>query len=100
MTIRKPDYTVEEVHAVRACIVGVASPGQAKLAFDWVMREAAKVNDLSFQDGGIEAQRATDFAEGRRFVGALIREMGEPMTLDLAQAKDEAKRSAARRRSP
>lgn len=98
MSIRKAIYTENEVHAVRACVVGVATGDQQKTAMDWIMREAAKIGDLSYQPGE-DGRRDTDFAEGRRYVGALIRQMGEPLTLQLAKKADADKAAAERRAS-
>jgi hypothetical protein len=81
-----PFITVDEVTAVNACVDGKATPQQAKLAIDWIMREAARVPDLSFQLGGEDGRRASDFAEGRRYVGHLIRQMLHPKTMELARA--------------
>lgn len=81
-----PHITVDAVTAIVACVDGKATPQQAKLALDWIMGEAARVPDLSFQLGGEDGRRATDFAEGRRYVGHLIRQMLHPKTMELARA--------------
>jgi len=58
---------------VKALAVGVASDGQQKRALDWIIRSAAGTYDLSFRPG-VDGHRATDFSEGKRFVGlALVR---------------------------
>lgn len=83
----KPALTVAEVMAVRACAEGVANPEQAKMAMDWVMREAARVADLSYRPDPLE----TAFNEGRRYVGILIRYMLLPETLADAKTQDKAR---------
>ena len=83
--IIKPYIMKRDVIAVIACINGKATPEQAQVAIDWVMREAARVPDLSFQLGGEDGRRASDFADGRRYVGLLIREMLDPETMRRAE---------------
>ena len=83
----KPALTAAEVMAVRACADGVATPEQAKMAMDWVMREAARVADLSYRPDPLE----TAFNEGRRYVGILIRYMMLPQTLADAKTQDKAR---------
>ena len=79
--------TVAEVHAVRACINGEATPDQQKLAMNWVMREAARVNDLSYRPG--EKPFETAFNEGRRYPGILIRYTLEPEFLARAVEREK-----------
>ena len=55
------------------------------MAMDWIMREAARVSDLSFRP---EQPMVTSFNEGRRYVGVLIRYMLEPAILVQAKAHD------------
>lgn len=73
MTIRKapayitpPDYAVLEVSAMQALQRGEASPHQQQAVLRWIIEQAAGTYDLSFSP---ESDRATAFAEGRRFVG-------------------------------
>ncbi len=79
--IIEPEITELDIAAMVACVNGNATPQQAKHAIDWIMREAARVHDLSFQFGGEEGRRLTDFAEGRRYVGAQVRRLLQPATL-------------------
>ncbi len=81
----KPVLTAAEVVAVQACIEGQATAEQAKMAIDWIMREAARVPDLSFRPGQPDY---TTFNEGRRYVGILIRYMLLPETLAEAREHD------------
>jgi hypothetical protein len=80
--------TTADCDAMIAVVGGVASPQQAKHALDWVMREAARVPDMSFQLGGEDGRRATDFAEGRRYVGLQIRRLLQPATRASAIPSD------------
>lgn len=71
-----------------AVVGGTATPQQAKAAMDWVMREAARVADLAFQLGGEDGRRASDFAEGRQYVGHQIRRLLQPATRKIAEKGD------------
>lgn len=80
----EPIATVAEIECVRACIAGAATADQAKIAIDWIMREAARVTDLSYRPGD---PNATMFAEGRRYAGICIRYCLEPEFLQRARAR-------------
>lgn len=80
-----PAISELDIAAMVACVNGNATPMQAKHAIDWIMREAARVHDLSFQFGGDEGRRLTDFAEGRRYVGMQIRRLLQPETLRIVK---------------
>ena len=67
----------EDVHAVQALFRGAASDGQQKRAIAWILEHACKVKDLPWVAGGLEGQRATDFANGRKFAGHQILKMLE-----------------------
>lgn len=84
----KPALSEAEVMAVRACASGTANPDQAKIAMEWVMREASRVTDLSYRP---ESPLETAFNEGRRYVGILIRYMMLPETLANAKAADKSR---------
>lgn len=83
----KPALTVLEVQAVRDCIAGKATSQQAQIAIDWIMKEAARVTDLSYVPG--EFPLETAFREGRRYAGILVRYMLEPATLVEAKRQDK-----------
>lgn len=75
-----PDYDDEVIYAVRAVSTGTANEGQQKLFFDYLMyvsKASDEFADLSFRPG-VEGRRATDFAEGMRFVGQEIRKLFRP----------------------
>ncbi len=74
------DHGEEVVYAVRALFENKALPHQQKLVWDWLMYVTAAGDgfaDLSFRPGP-DGQRATDFAEGKRFVGLQVRKMLHP----------------------
>lgn len=64
-------YEDEDIRAIRALAAGNASDTQQKRALDWIINSAAGYYDLSFRPGP-DGARATDFAEGKRFVGSQI----------------------------
>lgn len=66
-----------DVYAVQALFTGTANDGQQKRAIKWILEEACKVKDLPWVAGGLEGQRATDFANGRKFAGHQILKMFE-----------------------
>lgn len=63
-----PAYTPADVHALKALRAGEATPDQQRRAVDWLIHKAAATYDQSFRPGS-DGDRATVFAEGRRFVG-------------------------------
>jgi len=67
-------YEDADIIAIQALSQGIANEGQQKRAFDWIVNSVSQYYDLSFYpgDGG---RRDTDFAEGKRFVGAQIVKM-------------------------
>ena len=82
--IQEPD-----VYAFLALQAGTASPEQQRRVGDWLLTEACRV--LSPTTAEVKNAGSTDlvhdlaFAEGRRYVGILIREMTLPATLDKAK---------------
>lgn len=57
-----------ELAAIRALVAGNASEDQQRGFVKWLARATA-VGDMSFRPGGDDGRRASDFAEGKRFVG-------------------------------
>ena len=49
------------------------------------MREAARIHDMTFQLGGEDGRRASDFADGRRYVGQQIIRLIQPATRRAVQ---------------
>ena len=74
------DYDDDVVYAVRALYAGVATEGQQKLAWSWIMYVTGAGDewaDLSFRPGAA-GERDTVFAEGKRFAGLQLRKMLHP----------------------
>ena len=71
------EYDEIVVYAVRALYEGTALPHQQKVVWEYVQYLAKSGDghqDLSFRPGP-DGPRATDFAEGKRFVGLQLRKM-------------------------
>lgn len=79
-------YDKNILMAIRAMIAGTASEGQQKLGMEWIITKAANLYDMSYRprDTG-----ATDFHEGRRFVGSQIVKMTLPITLQALEAREK-----------
>lgn len=60
-----------EIRALKAVANGVASDAQQKRAIEVIVHKFAGTYDQSFRPGP-DGHRATDFAEGKRFVGNRI----------------------------
>lgn len=74
------EYDDDVIYAVRAFEKGIANDGQQKLVWDWLMYltgSGDQFQDISFRPGA-DGMRATDFAEGKRFVGQQIRKLLRP----------------------
>jgi hypothetical protein len=71
------DYDDQVIYAVRALEKGVANDGQQKLFWAW-LQYMTGADDLSFRPGE-GGERATSFAEGKRFVGQQVRKMTSPL---------------------
>ena len=74
------DWEVADAGALQALARGDATPEQQKRALEWTIKNAALAYDVSFQP---ESDRASSFAEGRRFVGLKIIELLTVSTRDL-----------------
>ena len=75
-----PDYDDDVIMAVRSFAAGVANKHQQELAWTWFMYVTAasdEFQDLSYRPGD-KGIRATDFAEGKRFVGQQMRKLLRP----------------------
>lgn len=75
-----PQYDEYDIGTIKALNAGRASEGQQRHAMRLLVEKIAGTYDLSFRPGATEGQRATDFAEGRRFVGLqLVRLINQDM---------------------
>ena len=70
-----PEYEPADVAAIQALARGNASMDQQKRALAWFIEKAAGAYEMSYRPGGIEGDRDSAFAEGRRFVGNQVVKM-------------------------
>lgn len=68
-TWQPSDYEVADVGAVQALMRGDADEAQQKRALAYIINTLCGTYDVSYHPGGLDAQRNTDFAEGKRWVG-------------------------------
>lgn len=61
-----------EIFALQACAKGIANAGQQQRALAVIQDKICRRRRMSFFPGGHEGDRATIFAEGKRFVGDQI----------------------------
>lgn len=71
------DYDENVTYAIRALHTGTANTAQQQLFWRW-FQYATGADDISFRDEAHGGQRATDFAEGKRFMGQQIRKHLHP----------------------
>jgi hypothetical protein len=74
------DYDETVVYAIRALRSGEALPHQQMIVWNWLMYVSGAgdgFDDLSFRPGA-DGDRATTFAEGKRFVGLQAKKMLRP----------------------
>lgn len=62
-----------DVFALQALANGNASSGQQQRAIAFIRNAICEGERLSFMPGGEDGRRATDFAEGKKFVAVQIR---------------------------
>jgi hypothetical protein len=86
-----PQCEKADIAAVKALASGSANPEQQVRAIKWIVEEACMYYNLSFCPGGEDGRRDSDFAEGRRFVGAEIVKMTK---LDLTKLKSNSNEEA------
>lgn len=63
------ELTPSEFASIKAVHDGVAHPEQQRIAFRTIVQKLCNTPGMSFAAGGEEGRRATDFAEGKRWVG-------------------------------
>lgn len=66
-----PEISVPEIMALKGLAAGTASPQQQRMALVTILTKFSCVYDMSFRPGA-DGARASDFAEGKRFVGGRI----------------------------
>jgi hypothetical protein len=65
------DLTEYEIRSIKAVAAGHANDAQQQAAIKTILEKFCAVYDQSFRPG-IDGHRATDFAEGKRWVGNRI----------------------------
>lgn len=66
--------TEAEGFAIKALAGGTANKEQQLRAFEFILQRVCRVDEMSFSTG-VDGDRITAFAEGRRFVGRALREL-------------------------
>lgn len=97
MPHRPAEYDEAVIMAVRAFADGKANDGQQITVWNWILHAVCQVDGMSYRAGGIEGQRATDFAEGKRYVANQLRKMLNPITIE-AERHAQAKKSRGNRK--
>lgn len=68
-----PTIEVADLFALQAVAKGVANEGQQRRAWGYIIRSLCETDRMTFWPGGEDGRRATDFAEGKRWVGLQLR---------------------------
>lgn len=66
------EWDLPSASATQALAAGTATEQQQKDFLAWLVNQACATYDVSFQPEGEGGDRATAFAEGRRFVGLQV----------------------------
>lgn len=69
---RPAAYEDADVIAFQALAEGKANADQQRRALKWLIERGCATYDMSYRPGGIEGERDTIFAEGRRNVGLQV----------------------------
>lgn len=77
--ITPPRYELADVSALKHLAAGTADQHQQQRALKWIIDLACQTYQPSYRNG-LDGDRETAFAEGRRFVGLMI---VEKLKLDL-----------------
>ncbi len=70
-----PTIQNEDIFALQALERGTANAAQQKRAVTFIERTLCATDRMSFYPGGEDGRRATDFAEGKRWVGSQLRRL-------------------------
>ena len=84
----KYDGRKADVAALQAMRRGEATADQQVRAMEFILETISDRNGMSYRPGGLEGDRDTAFAEGRRFVG---NQMVKLTKLPLSKIKDDSK---------
>lgn len=66
---QEPEYTKADVIAIQHVVLGSGSEAHQKRVIDLIINKIANSYDLSFRPDDMGGERATAFAEGKRYVG-------------------------------
>lgn len=88
-----------DIFALQALERGTANAAQQKRAIAFIERTLCATDRMSFYPGGDDGRRASDFAEGKRWIGNQLRRLlklrpdhgGSAMEEGPAPASDEGK---------
>lgn len=87
------DYTADETTLVQLMNAGAANEGQQKQFLAFVVNRLCRTYDVSFDP---ESPRASDFAEGRRFVGLQLVTMTKLNVSALREREKQARAKSER----
>jgi hypothetical protein len=65
-------YAIADAYAIKHLVDGTATPDEQKRALRWIVETLCATYDLSMRPDEAGGDRATVFAEGKRFVGLQI----------------------------
>jgi hypothetical protein len=68
-----PRIADADIFALQAVAIGEANAAQQQRAYDYVVRTLCETDRMTFWPGADDGRRATDFAEGKRWVGLQLR---------------------------
>ena len=68
-----PQIEDADIFALQAVAKGTANNTQQQRAYEYVVRTLCETDRMTFWPGGEDGKRATDFAEGKRWVGVQLR---------------------------
>lgn len=84
---KPPAWELADAAAIQALARGDATADQQQRAFDFIVNDIAETYGLSFRPGGEDGRRASDMAEGKRFVGLQIVKLKNLNLAAIRQAK-------------
>jgi len=75
------------VFAFRSFVAGKANEGQQALVWKYIQYVCGvgEYTDMSWRPGGLEGDRETSFAEGKRFVGLQLLKLNHPDVLEAIE---------------
>lgn len=79
-------FTLADAKSLQALAQGIADEDQQKRALRWVVNNAGIINRSTYQPGGLDGERDSIFAQGRRFVGIQVMRL---ITTNLEELKKD-----------